>query len=126
MKPFVIAFLMLLAAGCSASCPPPSARTEYSRSEGRMYSADVIELAGVIPVLCEGLGLTIEGAQQSPERHEWACKSLSGVPVKLEVIAIVKGRSLVRTTLRGDRDIARELQREIWNGLNAAFRSYKN
>lgn len=120
---FVVLVVSML--GCrTPSCPPEPEKQEYSRSDKRVYSADVVKFAEIIPALCDDLGLTIEETTQSPERHEWSCKSLSGLAVKFEVMAIVTGRSLVRTTVRGDRDLVTAIQQEIWNALHAVSRNY--
>ena len=124
VKSFAVACIIVLAVGMlgcrSTSCPPQPAQEAYSRSDKRTYSADVVLFAEIIPALCEELGMTIEEATQSPERHEWSCKSLSGLAVNFEVMAVVTGRSLVRTTVRGDRDLVMAIQQEIGNALYAA------
>jgi len=122
---YLVLFTIIIT-GCEA--PQNEAKFpmgEDSVSHSMVFSMDACELSGIIPSLCEDLGVTIEEATETPKHYKAICKSLAGRTIGFEAVALVKGRTLVGVTVQGKDDIAKELYREVWNRLGPAIESHK-
>jgi hypothetical protein len=120
----VLAVSML---GCHApeKSPQLPEEPEDSVESSNVFYADVAELSKIITTMCETFEITIEEATEAPGRCEWVCKSLTGLDIKLEAIALVKGSTLVLITVGGEKQVVRHLHSQIRSDLNNAVNSYR-
>ncbi len=111
--------------GCqSPKTIPELSKREYSHVRDEVVAVSVSELSKIITAVCAELDITIQETVEGLERYEYKCTSLSNRSIGIEAEALVKGRSYVRVTVQGDKQIAQSLCIEIISRLRSTAREY--
>lgn len=120
-----VVVLAMSLVGCKETqdAPPPE-KEAYSTSSNRVVPVEVVELFTIIPTLCHDYGIVIEETTEDPKRSKWRCEPLSGVEVRIEAIALIKGTSLLNMSAQGERQVAQALFAQVWNGLRKRIDDY--
>ena len=111
--------------GCQPQKTTPEfSKGEYSYVRDEVVAVSVSELSKIITAICDELGITIQETVEGLERFESNCTSLSNRHIRIEVEALVKGRSNVRVTVQADKRIAVSLNSEITTRLRSVVREH--
>ncbi len=125
---YKVMFGVVLLSGCIVGCH--STRTTDHSSEhvssSFKLSADITDMPKLITSACDRLGITIEQANEESGRYIWNCRSLSGLDVRIEAMALVKDKSFVSTSVGGEQKVAQYLNQEIYSDLYSANRNRNN
>ena len=111
-----------------AGCGPPN--FSRSSSENYPYSRSIVlrvkltDMPGVITSVCDKLGISIEETTEEAGQYEVDCKSMTGLDVNFRATAVVKDKSILLTTTKGEERTSRILCAEISDAIPIAARDY--
>ncbi len=104
---------------------PELSKEQYSYVSDKVLDVSVSELSKIVTSLCEELGITIQETIEDIERYEYNCTSLSNRNIRIQLEALVKGRSNTRVAVQGDKRIAASLGNDILYRLRSAVDDYR-
>ncbi len=120
-----IVVLAMSVVGCKKTQDaPPLEKEVYSTSSDRAVPIEVVELFTIIPTMCNDYGIEIEEATEDPKRSQWRSKPLAGVEITFEAIALIKGTSLLKVSVEGEKQVAQALYGQVWSGLRSRVDVY--
>ena len=126
MRPYSMFCFVALAIsiyGCHApQTSPELAQGENFSSDS--HSVRISDIATPIASTCDKLGITIEESTEEAKRYEATCKSMTGLDVRFEAVAVVPGKTLVLITVRGDKRVIVSLTNYIRDTLRDEIHSF--
>lgn len=129
MRPLYTLCLIALTISTFSGCKAPngisgSPQDAYSYSRGRMHPIELADMPEIISSVCDQLGISIKEVSEEANRYEANCTSMTGLGVNFEAIALVKGKSLLTTSIIGGQGVTRVLGQEISSAIRMAERVY--